>query len=45
MILDIELTDEEISNLEKGGFFILYLFDGVKITITKDTIDKNQEEK
>lgn len=44
MMLDVELTDEEIFNLEKGGFFILYLFDGIKITITKDAMNKSQEE-
>lgn len=38
MILEIELSDEDLSNLEKGGFFIMYLVDGVKVTITKDNI-------
>lgn len=44
MILDVKLSEEEVSNLEKGGFFIVYLFDDVKVTISKDNTHKNQEE-
>lgn len=44
MILDVELSEEDISNLKKGGFFILYLFDGIKVTINKDKTHNIQEE-
>lgn len=44
MTIDVELSAEEISNLEKGGFFVVYLFNDIKITITKDNINKIQEE-
>lgn len=36
MILDIELTEEEMSNINNGGFYVLILHDGVKVIVTKD---------
>ena len=36
MILDIELTEEEMSNIDNGGFYVLILYDGVKVIVTKD---------
>ena len=36
MIFDLELSEEDVENLEAGGFFIIYLPDGIKIVIVKD---------
>lgn len=43
MILDIELTDEEMCNIDNGGFYVVILHDGVKIIVTKDYITKTEE--
>lgn len=45
MIFDLELSDEDVERLEKGGFFVIYLEDGIKITITKEEIDRESSSK
>lgn len=40
MIFDLELSDEDVERLDDGGFFIIYLEDGIKITITKEKNDR-----
>ncbi len=36
MIFDLELSEEDVENLETGGFFIIYLSDGIKVVIVKE---------
>ena len=43
MMIDIELTEEEMENLSNGGFMTLVLTEGVRVTVTKDT-DYNYDE-
>lgn len=35
MMIDINLTNEELANLENGGF-ITVMVDGLRITVVKD---------
>lgn len=44
MYLDIELSKEELRRLEKGGFMTLSFPDGVRIAITKDILDEEEED-
>lgn len=43
MILDVELTDEEMCNIDNGGFYIAILHDGVKIIVTKDHTTQTED--
>ncbi len=36
MILDFELTDEEVAKLDIGGIIMLVLPDGLRVIIKKD---------
>ncbi|MCC8083391.1 MAG: hypothetical protein LIP15_04075 [Clostridium sp.] len=44
MTLDVELTDREADNIENGGFIVLHM-GGMRITISKDDLTENKEEK
>lgn len=43
MMLDIELSVEEVENLNNGGFLVLVLEDGIRVTITKDPNYEEEE--
>ena len=44
MYLSIELTERELDRLEEGGFLALSFPNGLRITVTKDILDEEEEE-
>lgn len=36
MTLDIELTDKDIENLDRGGFIVVILEGGYRVIVKKD---------
>ena len=44
MYLDIKLTEFELDRLEEGGFLALSFPNGLRITVTKDVLEEEEEE-
>lgn len=45
MTIDIHLTNDEMTNIDKDGFIQLILEDGIIITISKDERRKNERKR